>query len=69
MKTPHERSVGAAMERKAFKAYLERQRSAHENILPDRVRTAVMIAFDLALVWVGTRQSRYDTRRGGLGKR
>ena len=65
MPTPHERSVGAAMERKAMRAYLRR-------LLRDDAATPLYVYQDTlkkVLAWVLTRSKRYDRYPGGLGKR
>jgi len=63
MTTPHERSVGAAMERKAMRRYLRRKMRVFP--VPGYYGDALQETLD----WLLSRQQRYDAKPGGLGKR
>ena len=54
-------SLGARLERKAFRAYLKRQAGIAPNA------SAGMTAHRF-LLWLLKRQQRYDKKPGGLGK-
>ena len=68
MTPPHERSVGAAMERNSMRARLERERRRYAHIPGEQGIAARIVVEDLTK-FVRGRQSRYDQRKGGLGKR
>ena len=51
------------MERKAFRDYLRRLSKSQVNA------RFVYVDLELILLWVMTRQKRYDSRKGGLGKK
>ena len=68
---PHERSIGAQMERRAFRAYLRRmirdsETEAYRNAPVPDTHTDWLREI---LSWVLSRQKRFDKKPGGLGKR
>jgi len=57
-------SAGARAERKAFRDYLRRQ-----IVIANKVSPLLQVStLERAVAWVLTRQKRYDTKAGGLGK-
>lgn len=67
MRAPAAQSDGARLERAAFRAYLRRlivdEQREHGEPTPE------LEALHAALLWVLSRQRRYDRRPGGLGRR
>lgn len=61
-RAPHERSVGAQMERRAIRAYLRRELKGHMGAVHSP------IVLERILDWVLIRQKRFDARPGGLGR-
>lgn len=68
MGTPHERSIGARMERKAIRAFLRRELKLMGGGETD-YSTGQFDAIKSTLGWVLGRQHRYDQRSGGLGRK
>lgn len=56
-------SLGARTERQAMRKHLRRQLSIHGT------KSVLGTYIDGLLLWIDFRQSRYDKKSGGLGKR